>query len=102
MQISEQCGLPVEWVGYIRRAVSSDETPNWTLLPYLVQTLLLLLGPSLFAASIYMLLGRIILVLEAESLALLRRKWLTKLFVGGDVLSFLLQAAGKLEWPFCI
>jgi hypothetical protein len=42
-----------------------------------------------------MLLGRIILLLQAESHALLGRKWLTKIFVTGDVLSFVLQAAGK-------
>ncbi|KAF7588620.1 hypothetical protein BBP40_005458 [Aspergillus hancockii] len=41
-----------------------------------------------------MLLGRIILVLQAESYALLKKKWLTKIFVTGDVLSFLLQGAG--------
>jgi hypothetical protein len=41
-----------------------------------------------------MLLGRIILALKAESHALLQKKWLTKLFVTGDVLSFLLQGAG--------
>lgn len=42
-----------------------------------------------------MLLGRIILVLQAESHAILRKKWLTKIFVTGDILSFLLQGAGE-------
>ncbi|CAI7567830.1 unnamed protein product [Penicillium pancosmium] len=56
--------------------------------------MLLLLAPALFAASIYMLLGRIILVLHAESHALLRRRWLTKIFVTGDLLSFVMQGAG--------
>jgi hypothetical protein len=42
-----------------------------------------------------MLLGRIILVLQAESHAILKKKWLTKVFVTGDVMSFLLQGAGK-------
>jgi RTA1 like protein len=74
--------------------MSSNQSPNWTLGPYLIQTLFLLLAPALFAASIYMLLGRIILVLDAEAHALLRKKWLTKIFVTGDVLSFLLQGAG--------
>lgn len=70
-------------------------SPDWTLGPYIVQTLFLLLAPALLAASVYMLLGRIILLLQAESHALLGRKWLTKIFVTGDVLSFLLQGAGK-------
>lgn len=74
--------------------MSSRESPNWTLGPYLIQTLFLLLAPALLAASIYMLLGRIILVLQAESHAIMRKKWLTKVFVTGDVLSFLLQGSG--------
>lgn len=84
----------VEVLGYIGRAMSSRESPNWTLGPYLIQTLFLLLAPALLAASIYMLLGRIILVLQAESHAIMRKKWLTKVFVTGDVLSFLLQGSG--------
>ncbi|KAL4893329.1 RTA1 like protein-domain-containing protein [Aspergillus ambiguus] len=83
-----------EVIGYIGRAISSKQSPNWTLGPYIVQTLFLLLAPALLAASIYMLLGRIILVLQAESHALLKRRWLTKIFVTGDVFSFLLQGAG--------
>ncbi|KAM5342209.1 hypothetical protein ACJ41O_015240 [Fusarium nematophilum] len=81
-------------IGYIGRAVSSSESPNWTVKPYVVQTLLLLVSPALFAASIYMILGRIILVTEGESCSPIRRIWLTKLFVLGDVLSFVLQGAG--------
>ncbi|KAF3402545.1 hypothetical protein DPV78_004251 [Talaromyces pinophilus] len=83
-----------EIIGYIGRAMSSNQSPNWTLGPYIVQTLFLLLAPALLAASVYMFLGRIILVLRAENLALLKRKWLTKVFVTGDVLSFMLQGAG--------
>ncbi|KAJ5153740.1 uncharacterized protein N7500_009179 [Penicillium coprophilum] len=84
----------LEIVGYIGRAASSKQSPDWTLGPYIVQTLCLLLAPALLAASIYMLLGRIILVLQAESHAILKKKWLTKIFVTGDVMSFLLQGAG--------
>ncbi|KAJ6110932.1 hypothetical protein N7486_003167 [Penicillium sp. IBT 16267x] len=87
-------GGTFEIVGYIGRAFSSKQSPNWTLGPYIVQTLCLLLAPALLAASIYMLLGRIILVLQAESHAILKKKWLTKIFVAGDVMSFLLQGAG--------
>jgi hypothetical protein len=59
-----------------------------------MQTLLLLIGPALFAASIYMELGRIIELVDGESRAMIRKRWLTKLFVCGDVLSFTLQMAG--------
>lgn len=51
---------------------------------------------ALFAASIYIILGRIILLVDGERYSLVRQKWLTKLFVAGDVLSFLLQGAGEL------
>jgi hypothetical protein len=67
-----------------------------------VQSLLLLLAPALFAASIYMVLGRIILLTDGEAHSLIRARWLTKLFVMGDVLSFLGQSAGKPPLPFPI
>ncbi|KAF4205762.1 hypothetical protein CNMCM8980_003812 [Aspergillus fumigatiaffinis] len=83
-----------EWVGYIGRILSSTESPDWTMGPYIQQTLLLLLAPALFAASIYMMLGRIVVLLDAEQLCLFKKKWLTKFFVCGDILSFTVQAAG--------
>ena len=81
-----------ETIGYIGRILSSND--RYKLSPYIMQTLLLLLGPALYAASIYMILGRLILLTNGERYSLVRRKWLTKLFVGGDVLSFLMQSAG--------
>ncbi|KAJ9618633.1 hypothetical protein H2203_008835 [Taxawa tesnikishii (nom. ined.)] len=83
-----------EWIGYIGRALSAKETPNWTLGPYIMQTLLLLVAPALFAASIYMVLGRIIRLTDGERCSLIRSKWLTKIFVAGDVISFLAQSGG--------
>ena len=41
-----------------------------------------------------MMLGRIILVTDGESHSLIAKKWLTKLFVTGDVISFMMQGAG--------
>ena len=63
--------------------------------PYIQQTILILLAPALFAASIYMMLGRIVILLNAEQHCIFRKKWLTKFFVCGDILSFTVQAAGK-------
>ncbi|MCJ1383312.1 hypothetical protein MMC17_006425 [Xylographa soralifera] len=83
-----------EWIGYVGRALSAGQSPNWTLGPFIVQTLLLLVAPALFAASIYMQLGRIILATDGEKYSLIKRTWLTKVFVIGDVLSFGVQAAG--------
>ncbi|EYE94952.1 RTA1 domain-containing protein [Aspergillus ruber CBS 135680] len=83
-----------ELVGYIGRAMSAHETPNWTLGPYVMQSTLLLVAPALFAASIYMELGRIIHLVKGQKFALIRVNWMTKIFVAGDVLSFLMQASG--------
>ena len=76
------------------------ETPNWTLGPYIVQAILLLVAPALFAATIYMALGRLVHRLHADKQCLLPLKWMTKIFVGGDVISFLLQAGGK-SFAYC-
>lgn len=59
-----------------------------------MQSLLLLIAPALFAASIYIVLGRIILLVDGEQHSLIPQKWLTKVFVTGDVISFLVQAGG--------
>ncbi|KAF2182924.1 RTA1-domain-containing protein [Zopfia rhizophila CBS 207.26] len=76
--------------GFVGRAISARETyPNYSLMPYIIQSVLLLLGPTLYAASIYMLLGRLIRLLGASKYSLIRVEHLTKYFVVGDVLSFL-------------
>ncbi|KAK4119484.1 RTA1-domain-containing protein [Parathielavia appendiculata] len=87
-------GCIFEAVGYVGRAISATETPKWTLKPYIIQTLLILLGPALLAASIYMILARLIRLLGAEKYALIRPNWMTKVFVTGDVLSFFAQGGG--------
>jgi heme/copper-type cytochrome/quinol oxidase subunit 2 len=55
---------------------------------------MILLAPILFAASVYMILGRLIRATGAESYAVIRVTWITKIFVGGDILCFMIQAAG--------
>ncbi len=87
-------GTTVEFMGYAARCKSGSESPDWTLGPYIIQAILLLAAPSLFAATIYMQLGRVIMLLHGESRALIRKQWLTKIFVTGDVLSFVLQGGG--------
>ena len=88
----------METVGYGARAVNASKTPDWTLIVYIIETLFILLAPALLAASIYMVLGRIVQLLEAGHLSMVPPKWLTKLSVTGDVLSFVTQLAGK--FPF--
>lgn len=74
--------------------MSAQEAPNFTKNPYIIQSVLLLLGPALFAATVYMALGRLMTTLEAGHLSLVRVSLLTKTFVAGDVLSFLAQSGG--------
>ncbi|KAM6507178.1 hypothetical protein FALCPG4_018560 [Fusarium falciforme] len=83
-----------EVIGYAARAKSGDESPNWTLGPYIMQAILLLVAPALFAATIYMELGRIVIMTDGEGHVLIPKKWMTKVFVTGDVLSFILQGGG--------
>ncbi|KAF2659588.1 RTA1-domain-containing protein [Lophiostoma macrostomum CBS 122681] len=81
-----------ESVGYIGRVLSSNDV--WKLGPFIMQSLLLLVAPALFAASIYIILGRVILLVDGERYSLVRQRWLTVTFVCGDVLSFLVQSGG--------
>ncbi|KAJ4060505.1 hypothetical protein NW761_002551 [Fusarium oxysporum] len=84
----------LEVIGFIGRAMANKETDK--LGPYIIQSVFLLIPPSLFAASIYMTLGRIMRGLgpKGESCSIVRVKWLTTLFVVGDVFSFLVQSSG--------
>lgn len=60
-----------------------------------IQSLLLLVAPALFAASIYMELGRIVLATEGDHALFVPRKWLTKIFVCSDIFTFLMQGSGE-------
>ncbi|PTB38458.1 hypothetical protein M441DRAFT_146321 [Trichoderma asperellum CBS 433.97] len=84
-----------ELVGYIGRAISAGDI--WALGPYIVQSILLLVAPALFAASIYIILGQIMVFVNGGEFSLVPRRWLTKVFVAGDVISFLLQMADFLN-----
>ncbi|KAH6887032.1 RTA1 like protein-domain-containing protein [Thelonectria olida] len=84
----------LEVIGFIGRIAAHNATDQ--LMPYIIQSLFLLIPPSLFAASIYMTLGRIIRGLgsKGEMCSIIRVKWLTTLFVVGDTFSFLIQSSG--------
>lgn len=81
-------------VGYGGRIAANNATNQ--LGPYIIQSVFLLVPPSLFAASIYMTLGRVMrgLGTHAEQLSIIRVNWLTKTFVIGDTFSFLIQSSG--------
>ncbi|KAF7587790.1 hypothetical protein BBP40_006700 [Aspergillus hancockii] len=79
-------------IGYICRILAHNNKESVPI--YSVQTILILLAPPLYAASIYMVLGRLVIFVRAENLSLVSVKWMTKIFVTGDVIAFLMQAAG--------
>ncbi|KAI9367227.1 RTA1 like protein [Aspergillus egyptiacus] len=79
-------------IGYICRIVAHDNKESIPV--YSIQAILILLAPPLYAASIYMVLGRLIRFLDAENLSLVSVRWMTKIFVTGDVIAFVAQAAG--------
>ncbi len=60
-------------------------------MPYIIQNFFILVAPALFAASIYMTLGRIMRAVKGEDLSLVKVGRLTKTFMTGDVISFMIQ-----------
>lgn len=79
-------------IGYVARYFSAKEPSQ--MMPYVMQSLFIILPPSLYAATIYMIYGRIVLFVSAPKASLIRPTRVTKVFVIGDVFAFLMQAGG--------
>ncbi|KAL3291102.1 RTA1 like protein [Colletotrichum asianum] len=86
----------MEFLGYVFRAVAHNKTGK--LMPFVASQNNILLAPVLFAASIYMTLGRVIRIVNGERHSIIRPSRLTKVFVAGDVLALAIQgsAAGLM------
>ncbi|KAK2790623.1 hypothetical protein FQN53_009092 [Emmonsiellopsis sp. PD_33] len=78
-------------IGYAGRIAAHWNKENIPL--YSIQTILILLAPPLYAASIYMILGRLISHLQAEHFSIVPIRWMTGIFVTGDVFAFVMQGA---------
>ncbi|KAI1055664.1 hypothetical protein LB506_009196 [Fusarium annulatum] len=87
-------GCAVEATGYAFRAASASESPDWTFVPYTIQTFAFLLGPNLITASIYMILSKIIIALDADIYALVPVKVIPKVFISGDAIALAAQFTG--------
>ena len=85
-------GGVLEIAAYVCRSLSHNNTQS--LGPYVIASIFALVAPALFAATIYMILGRIIRLLDAAHLSPVRVTLLTKIFVIGDVFSFAVQSVG--------
>ncbi|KAM3556269.1 hypothetical protein ARSEF4850_005607 [Beauveria asiatica] len=81
-----------ELIGYIARAAAPDRTDN--LILFILQSVFVLVAPALFAASIYMVLSRLARSIHGERHLVIAPRWLTRVFVLGDVFSFFVQSAG--------
>lgn len=84
--------LIVEFIGYAARAGASNNTGK--LMPYIIQSIFVLLAPTLFAATVYMVLARIIRAVDGEKLSPIRMELITKIFVTCDIVTFFVQGGG--------
>lgn len=85
--------LAVEFIGYAARAGASNNTGK--LMPYIIQSIFVLVAPTLFAATVYMVLARIIrAVVDGEKLSPIRMELITRIFVTCDVVTFFIQGGG--------
>ncbi|KAJ5930485.1 RTA1-domain-containing protein [Penicillium verhagenii] len=84
-------GLVLEIIGYLGR-IQIHSNP-FSFNSYLEYLICLTLGPAFFSASIYICLGRIVIV-YGEKISLLKPRTYTVLFVFCDLISLILQAAG--------
>jgi len=103
-------GALVETAGFATRIINAMEERSentngvgcFTEAPLIVSTVCLLVAPAFMAASIYMILGRIMRLVDADKYSIIRRSWLTKIFVVGDILSLVVQTIGagaSIEYP---
>lgn len=79
-------------LGYAARFLSANSPTELNL--YIAQSLFIILPPSLYAATIYMIYGRLVIFVNAADASMIKPTRVTKIFVCGDVLAFLLQAGG--------
>jgi RTA1 like protein len=87
--------LAVEWIGFINRALTAYPNTFTSQTPDILNVLFILIAPVWFAASIYIVFGRIIILVDGHHLSFIRQKWLTVIFVCSDIFCFLIQAGGK-------
>ena len=79
-------------LGYVFRLLSAKNPDS--LVPYICQSMFIILPPSLYAATIYMTYGRIVNFVGQPQLSIVNPRKVTKIFVSGDTTAFLLQLGG--------
>ncbi|KAJ5747173.1 uncharacterized protein N7511_008869 [Penicillium nucicola] len=81
-----------EFIGYAARAACTNKTGK--LMPYIIQSIFVLLAPTLFAAAVYMVLARIIYSVNGQKHSPIRITLVTKIFVTCDIVTFFIQGGG--------
>jgi hypothetical protein len=81
-----------EVAGYGSRISCHFDNAAWG--PFIVQGVFLLVGPLFFAATIYMMLGRTIVLAGGESVSLIKPTWYTRIFITADISTLVIQALG--------
>ncbi|KAK5043550.1 hypothetical protein LTR84_011410 [Exophiala bonariae] len=81
-----------EIVGFVIRITGHNDP--CVRITYILQTVLILIAPAIFSATIYMILGRTVRAIQGDALSPIRPTRLTKIFVAGDVLCFFVQGGG--------
>jgi hypothetical protein len=79
----------VEVIGYIGRAFAVNRTD--ALGPFVIQATFILLPPAFFAASIYMILARIIRAVDGDHVSIINPRIVTRIFVLSDLTSIGVQ-----------
>ncbi|KAK9368195.1 RTA1 like protein-domain-containing protein [Lipomyces kononenkoae] len=82
----------VQMIGYPARVFAHYHTDQ--IAPYAVQSSFILLAPVFYAASIYMVLGRLVRSVHGERFSIVRPSWMSKLFISSDVLALNVQGIG--------
>jgi hypothetical protein len=80
-----------EGVGYVGRVLLWNNP--WDELGFQIQICCLIISPAFVAAGVYLVLKHVVLNF-GERWSRLRPNWYTWLFIGGDILSLVLQGAG--------
>lgn len=82
----------VQVVGYAARIGSHHD--RFSIPAFSIQAIFILVAPALYAASIYMILARLILAIDSAHLSIVPVRWMTRVFVAFDIISFTLQGGG--------
>ncbi|KAH7319529.1 RTA1-like protein [Rhizoctonia solani] len=79
-------------IGLYFRTVFAKDPHNIS--KFIVMHMLIVLSPCGLIATVYMLLGRLALSLNADELLLIRASRITKVYVASDIITLIIQAGG--------